>query len=279
MKICYNETLQHSNLAKDIMLCKTYGYDSIEIRIEYLQEYLETHTVEELKNLLAQSGLRPLALNSVDNINFCTAPQWKDILGRFLFACEMCRELDNPYIVVVPTEDEKLSEKHPDEIAADSIEVLRTLSGIATEYGAKLAFEPIGNRRWCVRSIRQASRIIKGVDRDNVGLTIDAMNLYCYDRLKDMDDLREIPKGKIYVFHINDSMDVPIEKLEPEKHRLYPGDGIIPLKKICQLLKEIGYTGPASLELFNPIFEKLDPETFLHEGYLKTRAVLDSLNA
>lgn len=279
MKICYNETLNHSSLIKDIKLCKKYGYSSIEIRIEYLQEYLETHTSAELKSLLTKNDVQPLALNSVDNINFCTQEQWNAILKRFLFACKMCRELNNPYIVVVPTEDERLSKKTFSEIAADSVKVLRELSDIAAPYGAKLAFEPIGNRRWCVRTIHEAAEIIKAVNRDNVGLTLDAMNLFCYDRLEDMDTLREIPKEKIYVFHINDAMDVPTEQMEPEQHRLFPGDGVIPLKKFCRLLHEAAYTGPASVELFNPIFENADPEAFIREGYLKTKAILESLDS
>lgn len=278
MQICYNETMEHSNLEKDLELCRRIGYDSIEIRIEYLQEYLRTHDVKDLKKSLAQMKLKPLAFNSVDNINFCRASQWDAILERFLFACKMCREINNPYIVVVPTEDEHLARRHPAEIFADSVDVLRTLSGIAAPYGAKLAFEPIGNPRWCVRSIHQAAEIVKAVNRNNVGLTIDAMNLYCYAGFKDMEDLRKIPKGKVYVFHINDAMDhIPLEELEPEKHRLYPGDGVIPLKEFCQILLETGFDGPASLELFNPDYSKMEPEAILEEGYIKTKALLASL--
>ncbi len=277
MGICYNETMDKSNLLMDMELCHKYGYDSIEIRIEYLWDYLKTHSVSELKETLEKNGLSPLAFNSVDNINFCNETQWKEILDRFQFACKMCKELDNPYIVVVPTEDAALSDKTEDEIFEDSVKVLRTLSDIAEPYGAKLAFEPIGNSRWCVRSIRQASEIIKTVDRDNVGLTVDAMNLYCYAGLKDMEDLRQVPKGKIFVVHINDSMDLPLEELEPEQHRLYPGDGVIPLEEFCKILMEVGYENPVSLELFNPVFSEQEPETVIREGFGKTKKIMESI--
>ena len=162
-------------------------------------------------------------------------------------------------------------------VFADSVEVLRTLSGIAAPYGAKLAFEPIGNRKWCVRSIRQAADIIRAVNRDNVGLTLDAMNLYSYDGLRDMEDLRRIPEGKIFVLHMNDAMDFPLQQLDPEMHRLQPGDGVIPLKRFCEMLLEQGYEGPASLELFNPMFSQLAPEQVMEEGYRKTKALIASL--
>lgn len=279
MQIYYNETLEKSNLENDLRLCAKYGYEGIEIRIEYLQEYLKTHTAAQLKQALRENGLRPLALNSVDDINFCTASQWDAILERFVFACRMCRELDNPYIVVVPTMSDEMAEKTWEAVFEDSVEVLRTLSGIAAPYGAKLAFEPIGNRKWCVRSIRQAEDIIRAVDRDNVGLTLDAMNLYSYDGLRDMEDLRRIPHGKIFVLHMNDAMALPPQELDPEQHRLQPGDGVIPLKRFCEMLLEQGYEGPASLELFNPIFSQLSPERVMEEGYQKTTALLAQLKA
>lgn len=279
MRIFYNETLEKSDLENDLRLCAKYGYEGIEIRIEYLQEYLKTHTAAQLKQALKENGLTPLALNSVDDINFCTAAQWDAILERFLFACRMCRELDNPYIVVVPTIFDAMAEKPWEAVFADSVEVLRTLSGIAAPYGAKLAFEPIGNRKWCVRSIRQAVDIIRAVDRDNVGLALDAMNLYSYDGLRDMEDLRRIPEGKIFVLHMNDAMGLPLQQLDPEQHRLQPGDGVIPLKHFCEMLLERGYEGPASLELFNPIFSQLPPEQVMEEGYRKTKALIASLEA
>ncbi|MCI8506480.1 MAG: sugar phosphate isomerase/epimerase [Lachnospiraceae bacterium] len=277
MKICYNETLDASNLLQDMELCKKYGYDQIEIRIEYLQEYLKSHSTQELKDALKQHRLTPLAFNSVDNINFCTPKQWDELLERFLFACRMCQELENPYIVVVPTEDASLAEKNFQEIFRDSVDVLRILSGIAAPYGASLAFEPIGNRRWCVQSIRQAAEIVQAVDRDNVGLTLDAMNLYCHCGLADMADLYKIPAGKIFVFHINDSMELPLGELEPEQHRIHPGDGVIPLKEFCRTLVVVGYKGPASLELFNPAFSVQNPEDVIREGSQKTKKLLETI--
>ena len=92
-----------------------------------------------------------------------------------------------------------------------------------------------------------------------------------------MEDLRRIPKGKIFVLHMNDSMALPPQQLDPEQHRLQPGDGVIPLKRFCELLLEQGYEGPASLELFNPMFSQLAPEQVMEEGYRKTKVLITSL--
>ena len=94
-----------------------------------------------------------------------------------------------------------------------------------------------------------------------------------------MEDLRRIPEGKIFVLHMNDAMALPPQELDPEQHRLQPGDGVIPLKRFCEMLLEQGYEGPASLELFNPIFSQLSPERVMEEGYQKTTALLAQLKA
>ena len=42
----------------------------------------------------------------------------------------------------------------------------------------------------------------------------------------------------------------PVETME-QRHRVYPGEGIAPLRRIVEVLKQKGYNGPASLDLFN----------------------------
>ena len=57
-------------------------------------------------------------------------------------------------------------------------------------------------------------------------------------------------------------------------HRVYPGDGVAPLKTIVQDLKQIGYRGVLSLELFNRDLWKQDPAAVARTGLEKMRAVV-----
>ena len=43
----------------------------------------------------------------------------------------------------------------------------------------------------------------------------------------------------------------PVREKQGDEHRIYPGDGILPLVKLLQDLKTINYRGPITLELFN----------------------------
>ena len=48
LKLGYNEATckENSTVENDLLLCEKYGYDYIELRLDMLQEYLKTHTVD-----------------------------------------------------------------------------------------------------------------------------------------------------------------------------------------------------------------------------------------
>ena len=275
MKICFNETLDASSLENDLILCEKYGYDSMEIRLAYLKDYLEEHSMDELKQYFATHNIKPYGYNSIENVNFCTPEEWEQRKELFLFACEAVKELGGKSIVVVPTATEEMKEKTEQEIFEDSVKVLRELSDLARPYGSTIAWEPIGKELFCVKSARQGMDIVNAVDRDNVGLVVDIINLYLHNEFKDIDDLRAIPGDKIVVFHINDALDVPFDTMSTLLHREYPGDGIIDVDEVYSIVKNSGYDGPASLELFGEWIEGKDPEEIIKTGYEKTKAVID----
>ena len=80
---------------------------------------------------------------------------------------------------------------------------------------------------------------------------------------------------KIAMFHVNDyPADPPREKAE-DQHRVYCGDGIAPLPMIFQMLRDIGYEGSLSFEVFNPVYRATnDPLHVAKTGLEKLDAVL-----
>ncbi len=116
------------------------------------------------------------------------------------------------------------------------------MAAVAEESQMRLAFEPIGSAGCCVRSLAMAMEIVDAVDRSNVGLVVDAFNLYLHDQWRDLTTLRQIPVEKIFVYHIDDADNLPLATLE-HCHRLFPGNGVIPLHEITHELVQKGYEG------------------------------------
>ena len=59
-------------------------------------------------------------------------------------------------------------------------------------------------------------------------------------------------------------------------HRIYPGDGVAPMKQIIRYLHSTGFKGALSLELFNKEYWKQDASLVAKTGLEKMRAVVNN---
>lgn len=80
-------------------------------------------------------------------------------------------------------------------------------------------------------------------------LLLDVFHLYRGG--SSFDALLLLNGQKLTNFHVNDYPANPPRELAEDKDRVYPGDGVAPLKQIFQTLREIGFTGFLSFEVFN----------------------------
>lgn len=78
----------------------------------------------------------------------------------------------------------------------------------------------------------------------------------------------------VQVFHINDYPAEPSRETINDAHRVYPGDGVAPLKEALRDLRLAGFRGFLSLELFNREYWKQDALAVAKTGLEKTKAVV-----
>jgi 2-keto-myo-inositol isomerase len=87
--------------------------------------------------------------------------------------------------------------------------------------------------------------------------------------------LRLLNGRQLPVFHVNDYPANPPRESITDADRVYPGDGVAPLKEIFGTLREIGATSFLSLELFNEKYYQQDAMTVLTTGLAKLREVVE----
>lgn len=98
---------------------------------------------------------------------------------------------------------------------------------------------------------------------------------HIYKGGSDFAGLRMLGPHGVQVFHVNDyPADPPRESIN-DSHRVYPGDGVAPLDAIFQTLREIGFCGALSLELFNRDYWQQDALTVARTGLEKTKAAVE----
>jgi sugar phosphate isomerase/epimerase len=85
--------------------------------------------------------------------------------------------------------------------------------------------------------------------------------------------LKLLGPAALQVFHMNDYPAKPPPAEITDAHRVYPGDGVAPLKEVLRDLRRLGFRGVLSLELFNRDYWKQDALLVARTGLEKMRAV------
>jgi 2-keto-myo-inositol isomerase len=105
-------------------------------------------------------------------------------------------------------------------------------------------------------------------------LLLDVYHLYKGG--SDFNSIKLLNGAAIPVIHFNDYPAQPPRAEITDAHRIYPGDGVAPLKVLLRDLHAIGFRGMLSLELFNKEYWMQDGLTVARTGLEKMRAVVRS---
>jgi sugar phosphate isomerase/epimerase len=85
--------------------------------------------------------------------------------------------------------------------------------------------------------------------------------------------LKLLSADALQVLHMNDYPSTPPRAAITDAQRVYPGDGVAPLRDMLRELRGLGFRGVLSLELFNRDYWKQDALAVARTGLEKMRAV------
>jgi sugar phosphate isomerase/epimerase len=86
--------------------------------------------------------------------------------------------------------------------------------------------------------------------------------------------IKLLGRESIHVFHFNDYPADPPREEATDADRVYPGDGVAPLKALIRDLSAGGFHVTLSLELFNRKLWSQDPLTVVQNGLAKMKALV-----
>lgn len=98
---------------------------------------------------------------------------------------------------------------------------------------------------------------------------------HIYKGGSDFEGLGMFAGSRMHNFHVNDYPANPPRDTINDSFRVYPGDGVAPLGKIFRTLRDNGYRGVLSLELFNRDYWKQDAQEVATMGLQKTKAAVE----
>ena len=126
------------------------------------------------------------------------------------------------------------------------------------------------------RTLGQASQLALDADHPKAKIIPDVFHMHIGG--SGFNGLRCLRGDFIAIFQINDAPPEPPLKQLEDKHRVYPGDGVLPLGQCLRDLKTIGFTGCISLELYNPTYWESDLGRVARIGLEKTLATIEAAN-
>ncbi len=275
MKIALNgATTMHADLETDIKAASEAGFEFIEIWAAKLREFLKKGTTGDLKKLLIDNKIEPYSINSIEHITFRTPEDYENIKVECAELSKIAGEIGCPYVVVVPGKLPDDATKQ--EIIDESVKVLNELGDIAESHNVSLAFEFLGQTDCSVQTLDLCNEIVEKVDRKNIGNVLDTFHFYAGN--SSFEAIEKMNPDKLFIFHINDAENLSKEDLT-DAHRLYPGEGILPIKEIKAKFDQIGYDKMVSIEIFRPEYWNEDPFEVAKKARMATIKVLGLENS
>jgi 2-keto-myo-inositol isomerase len=138
--------------------------------------------------------------------------------------------------------------------------------------GEKLGITPIVEVWGFSKTLRRLGEaLLVAVESGNSRGCVLPDIYHLYKGGSDFAGLPLLSASAIGIFHVNDYPKIDRDKIN-DADRVYPGDGIAPLKEVFATLRKVGYTGFLSLELFNREYWKQDPHAVAKTGLAKMKA-------
>jgi sugar phosphate isomerase/epimerase len=255
------------NIQQKIELTSKAGYKGIELWVSEIEEYLKNGgNLSKLKTILDT--------NSITVPNLIAFFQWanpdKNIRAKALEEAKqvfnMAKALNCAYVAAPPSGITDM----PDLPIADVAEYYKGLLIATQDMEAKPLLEFWGHSKK-LGSLAEAIEIIEILNNSEIVILFDIFHSAKTEGSFDL--IGKLKGNQIGLIHVNDYPYADDIRQLKDSQRVYPGDGVAPLDKIINTLKQIGYSGMFSLELFNEEYEKAGAETVLKTGIEKMKNI------
>ena len=235
------------------------GVRAVEVDIAKVRQFVQTESVATAKRLMDDLGVKPVSSSNHLGFVDATAAQLQSgaaSLDALKEKLEIVQAIGCDRIVCPST---STGNKTLDDFKR-GVDNLRAGGELAKSYGVNLMLEFVKTST-LAGTLPSALKIVREADHPNVRVMLDTFHFWA--GLSKFEDLELLRDGELAHLHFEDiPSDPPREMLESQQHRTFPGEGSAPLRRIIDVLKRKGYSGPVSLEVFQSgtvAIQNMDP--------------------
>ena len=259
-------TIRPASLKDKVRIAAEAGFDGIEPWDSELEEFEKNGgNLKALGAEIKKLGLKVPSVIGLWNAIPGTMPEFELSLKETRRRMRMAHDIGAEHIQTIPnTLPENYNQKWVAERYRDIIEI-----GMK-EFNIKPALVFV--KYFTIKTLGQAVGVAMDANHPNALVIPDVYHMYISDG--GFEGLKMLKGDAIAIFQFNDAPNTPAFKDLRDEHRVYPGDGILPLTSIFKDLKATGYKGFISLEMYNPNYYKEDLLQVAKTGLRKTLEVL-----
>ncbi len=263
--LCLNtSTIKPQPMLDKIRLAAEAGFAGVELWINDIYEYIgQGGEVRDVEKAIADNGLFVPCTIAMRQWGEASDDEYPLMLDEAKRRMELAARLGAPYIVATPP-------REPTDFGQITRRYKELLE-LGRQVGVKPTFEYIGFFR-SASKLAHAWQVVQDADDDDATLILDAF--HSWNSGSTLDELRQIPAARISHYHINDAALNKPAGTQTDPDRVMIGDGPIDLQAEIAALKQIGWSGTVSLELFNRQLWQQDPREVLKVGIQRMRELL-----
>jgi sugar phosphate isomerase/epimerase len=264
-------TLGTLGVEEKVRVAAEAGYDGIELWINELDDHAKSgKSLEDLGKRIEDAGLRVPNVIGLWNCMPAEDGQRQAALAEVRRKIEQAQKVQSEHIAAICTPD------RPDIDVLWAADRYREIMAIGAEYGVIPAVEFVGFFRG-IRTLGQAAAIAIHSNHPKACIVADTFHLHRGG--SGFEGVRLLRGAAIAVCHFNDAPATPPQFEQRDSDRVYPGDGILPLVEFVRDLRDIGFAGWLSLELFNRDYYAKPPLDNARTGLAKMKQIVAASEA
>lgn len=261
-----SSTIKTTPILDKIAIAAKAGYAGIELWHDDMDAYVaDGGKIDDIRKCVDDHGLQVPTTIHIHNWFQPDGEEHTAAMDTAKRKLEQAQAVGAPHTVAGPPHgaaDRSLGKRHYHELLE-----------LGAQFGIKPAFEYLGFIA-DLKTIDDAIEIIDGCGHPNACIVLDPF--HCYVGGGGVESISKLRPNQVAVSHFNDAPAEPPAATQRDPNRVMPGDGVIDLKRYCDLLRQIQYSGFVSLELFRPALWEQDPLEVAIMGLDKMRTAAEA---
>jgi 2-keto-myo-inositol isomerase len=217
---------------------------ALEIWLTKLEQYLQTHSVADVRRLCAQHEMAIPAASYQGGLLSSQGEKRQESWELFRRRLDLCAELNVPVLVVACDVPSPLVQATLERVSVS----LQQAAIEAGQRGVRLALEFQANSAFG-NNLQTAVALVQDVGSPHLGICLDVFH-HLIGPSK-TEDLHYLTADNLFHVQVSDLADVPRE-LASDSDRILPGDGDFPWPPLLERLRQIDYQHAVSVEILNP---------------------------